>query len=363
MSKELRADNQEISQTGIIARAAVKTLFALVTVGLVLITVIMNCIPFYSMRFFADFGMYGRALDYAATYVSLNDGEKEKETQSEKYLEALTNAIEYSEMLMIEDIDDNDPAKTDLKTVKKHAKRLTDYTATYAALTGIDAVNTSIDEFNLNNSSYLFHRLLYSYRDYIYRTDYRARLFLGEPDKLLFDGKVINALSAVATTEADGFTYSTANVTKYAVLLNQLYEYADYELYALGYYTLFSVEDTDLSALYTASGTDFFTLYYEDSSFTDFYGKAFGFYEKFASAAAALPDTTAPALLKKLFVLDSVQRCSVKMGTAVGILRAAGLTDSTNQDKWSLTVTVGEGEVSLKTYIDSLMTRYAAYYS
>ena len=186
---------------------AVKSVAVTLALILLITSILAVGLPLQAMRTFNKLGMTARAVDFGERYISgvLDDYDaaitdddgnytvitKTHELTNDDFLEALYVCIQNSYRIM------NDSFRAgDTDTCEYYARRVEKYTRMSSSLNGIGAVNKAQSERNVAAMPlYEMRPLVYSYGHTVYNMNFRARVFLGETNKILFNSYGGNAVT------------------------------------------------------------------------------------------------------------------------------------------------------------------------
>ncbi len=236
---------------------SVKAAAVELSIVMLILSILTVAMPLSAMRVFNKLGMESRALysggryissrldkydadetDELGNYVKLNGT---GELSDENMLESLNVCINLSDKL----IDKNAGKKKQTESVKnktkRYAERLEKYTRMYASLSDVRQINADRDKAAVASfpKNPELHSFVYDYAHTNMVLNYRARVYTGETDYMLYDsghgGDSVQSLSNRALTYNGLVNKNTVtNIDGFVDYIGQLGAYLDIKLTEMG---------------------------------------------------------------------------------------------------------------------------------
>lgn len=324
---------EELIKISVKAAAVALSLVMLIT------SILTVAMPLSAMRIFNKLGMSERALASGGSYISarLDAYDANKTDELGNYV-ALSRTPELTDAEFIEaldvciklsyDLTEGSHKSGDVKSAAYFAERLERYTRIYASLNGVRTVNAKKDETNvLSVPMHAMRPYVYDYAHTVAVLNYRARIYLGELDRMLYDsgrdGDCVQTLANRSQTYGSVVEKPISVIDGFVDYLAQLGEYLSIELDKLGVES--GLNELVVGSKYNMDGdsaerdpgfvmtSDTFSLFMTPTDgFTGTYNYLKNFRE-FAQAAVDFVPTTVDEHLHRLFWLRVMMTESRKL--------------------------------------------------
>lgn len=361
-NEEYRADGSDVG--ALIAKTAIKTVvYALA--GIMLVAALFTTFfPYTAMRLYGDLGNKSRALECAERFLNGERGKYETSAPEldSKYVLALNNAATLSISLYGAAQSDGEKAE--------RAEQVKKYTDEYLAVPRISERNRLIDEYNIKrgNQPYYYHPSLYSYRDYLVRYNYLARLTLGERDKWIYAGEQSNITIFSNMFVNVEFAPTNNNIDEICEALNMLSAMIDYDFKRAEVESFGSLSENELGSIPAIAGTTL-TGWFEPLASRD--GKTQllknieSKFELLKNYAVSMTVTDAESALHGLYVFRSLSNFADSASAFLTALASSsyygGIT--TNDDVWRGNlghININGSNYNMRDYYNNvLLPRYA----
>lgn len=313
-------------------KTAVKAVAVTLSVVMLILSILTVAMPLSAMRVFNNLGMSERALNSGEEYISSHiRGAADTDEfgnytvlgassayVTDDFIEALDTCINLSDKLMREYASRRDDIST-----RHFAEMLERYTRMYSSLYGISEINLAKDAANIAAVPFASMRpYVYSYAHTLAELNYRARVYLGETDRMLLgsyeNGASVARLSERSNTFAGEWTADTVDaqyslLRGFAVYAAQLGEYVSVCLEKAGVERGLNAGDFSMGGKYDYSkgklllktGNEFSLILTPENGFSSVYNQLKN-YGDYMQAAVDLPATTAERMLERLYIISEL---------------------------------------------------------
>ncbi len=168
-----------VSDAEIISTTAIKTVYWLVIVLSLALTLFYMLFPYTTSRMYYDLGDYYKAYDCASRAGRVSDGKRK--------VNAMLDSVNYSALIFDGDED--------------FATEVEKSTQEFLSSESCRARISLIDEYNLSSSAKIIRPNLFSYEDYLYSLNAKARASKGETT-LLYKGEYLKANELIVSVES-----------------------------------------------------------------------------------------------------------------------------------------------------------------
>lgn len=314
------------------AALAVKAVAVALSLVIIITSILAVALPLSAMRVFNKLGMTERAFDFGARYISRELDGYGADTDAignytalaqasvdDGFVEALDVGIGLAYKLTEKYADKRDDA-----SAQYYARYLERYTRMYMSLKDVAQLTAEKDALRIAGvPSIAMRPYVYSYAHDMRVMNYRARAYLGETDKLLYNSRIIG--DVVATLDSTANTFSGQNpldmtdTASRATLLDdftdyiaQLGAYLSVELDRLGVVGSYTEGDMQKQFTNVMNGDEFALFVTRGNGFTTVYErlKNFGNYSR---AAYEFPAATFDERLRQLYWLQELSSASTKL--------------------------------------------------
>lgn len=315
-----------------VAAISVKAVAVALSLIIIITSILAVALPLSAMRVFNKLGMTERAFDFGSRYISRElDGYGADTDELGNYktlsqarvddgfVEALDVSIGLAYKLAEKYADKGDGAGTEY-----YARYLEQYTRMYMSLNEVGRLTAEKDALRVTGVPSLAMRpYVYSYAHDMRVMNYRARAYLGETDRLLYNSRIIGDVVTTLDSTANTFTgqnpLDVADAARRADLLD---DFTDY-IAQLGAYLSVELDKLGVSGSYTEgdmqnrfsnvmTGDEFSLFVTRGGGFTTVYErlKNFGNYSR---AAYEYPAATFDERLRQLYWLQELSSASTKL--------------------------------------------------
>ena len=365
MSQDNEQARREESEIGVlIAKTAIKTVvYALV--GIVLVAALFTTFfPYGAMRLYGDLGNKSRALECAERFLN---GERQKyegiyPALDSKYVLALHNACSLSISLY-------GGARNDDER-KERAEQVKKYTDEYLAVPSIAERNRLIDEYNIKRGGqpYYYHPSLYSYRDYLVRYNYLARIELGERNKWIYAGEQSDTAIFSNMFVNLEFAPTNNNIDEICEALNMLSAMIDYDFKRASVESFGSLSENELGSIPAIADT-VLTGWFEPLAAregkTQLLRNIESKFELLKNYAVSMTVTDSESALHGLYVFRSLSNFADSASAFLTALASSRYYDgiTTNDDVWRGNlghINIEGNNYNMRDYYNNvLLPRYA----
>ena len=242
-NEEVRAEEAEIGV--LIAKTTIKTVVYAFVAIMLAAALFTTFFPYRAMLLYDDFGNKSRALECAESFLKRERGKYEELSPEldSKYVLALNNACSLSISLY--------GSATSEVEKEERAAQVKKYTDEYLAVPRIAERNRLIDEYNIKRGDqpYYYHPSLYSYRDYLVRYNYLARIELGERDKWIYAGEQSDTTIFSNMFVNLEFAPTGNNIDEICEALNMLSAMIDHDFKRAGVESFGALSENDLGSI------------------------------------------------------------------------------------------------------------------
>ncbi|MCH5161433.1 MAG: hypothetical protein J1G04_05325 [Clostridiales bacterium] len=310
----------------------IKAIAVALSVVFLLLSILTVAMPLSAMRTFNRLGWSERALNSGDRYISRRirqsgaDGPDalgnyvgfvNANLDDDDMVEAYDVCIGLSRKLM-----DSTASDGDIKSAVYFAQKLERYTRQYMSIGGIIAVNNKKSAYSVENVPDIRMRpYVYDYAHTIMLDNFRARTYIGETNKMMYDSGrsgdcVINTITLANSYETGSIPENPQTAAQvidgFVDYIDQLGEYLSIKFERLGVPALLN-ETVVRDYQYILDGTDFELFITPTGGYTEIYNKLKRAFSRYAQAAADFNTLSTDDELHKLYWLQALASASTKL--------------------------------------------------